>query len=247
MNAMIDSPSLDDQIKRAQVAKTEAETEKLRKEAAAVQVERPQWSEYVKLIGAVILGIGGGVAAYTQYEMGELRAKVAKDDLARSQAAAKIAIAERTAAEAATAAAVVKRDVAMRELKEATVAVAELKASLTQSDTELKAAKPAAAKERLAFIQFRGDLKRELINELRTALKSKAFNAPGSERVNGDYQNLVKYFRPNESADAETLSSAVQAFFEAKGCPIKMRVVAATATSSQNPPLEIWLSHTCAT
>jgi hypothetical protein len=246
MNDMVQGLSLDDRIKLAQVAKTEAETAKLLKEAGAVQVERPQWSEVIKLLGAVVLGIGGSVAAYTQYEMGELRAKVARDDLVRSQVAAKDAIDQKTRAEAEAAAAVAKRDVAQRELKEAMTAVAELKSSLTQSDTDLKAAKPAAAKDRLAFIQFRGDLKRELINELRGALKGKSFNAPGAERVGGDYQNLVKYFKPGDSADAEALSQAVEAFFAAKGCPLKMRVVPATGAASQSPPLEVWLSHKCA-
>lgn len=222
--------SLDDQIKLAQIAKTEAETEKLKKEAFAVRVEETKWLEGIKLIGGILLGIGGGVAAYTQYEMGELRAKVAKDDLGRFEAAA--------------VAAVTKRDAAIRELNEAKAAVGELKTSLSQSESELKVAKPAAVRDHLTYIQFKGSIKRELINELQTALKSKGFNAPGSERVAGDYTNQIKYFRTEDKAAAETLSATVQAFFVANQCPVTLPVVQVT-TGKTNSPLEVWLSHSC--
>lgn len=138
-----------------------------------------------------------------------------------------------------------KRDAAIREQRDAEAAVAELKVTLTQTDNALKTAKPSANKGRLTFIQFRGDLTRELINELRVNLAGKAFNAPGSERVNGEYQNLVKYFKPTESGDAEELAKAVEGFFESKGCPVKLRVVPATNTANLTPPLEVWLAHKC--
>jgi hypothetical protein len=108
----------------------------------------------------------------------------------------------------------------------------------------LRNAKPTEARTRLAYIHFRGDISRDLINELRTALSGK-FNAPGAERVAGEYQNLVKYFNSAEDKDARELASAVEMFFSTKGCPLKMRVVPATSAKIQNPPLEVWLSHSC--
>jgi len=236
----MDTQTLDDRLKQAQIDKTSAETRKLEKEADAVdlQVRSDFWSEAIKILGGVVLGIGGVVVGYTQYEVGELKAKVAKEDLARAQTA----VAE---AESAASAAFAKRDIAVREQKDAEIATAEFKSSLTATNSALKAAKPAEVKARLTYIQFRGDLSRDLINELRVSLAGKAFNAPGSERVAGDYQNLVKYFNGTESGDGEQLAAAVEAFFSAKGCPLKMRVVPAVSTTIKNPPLEVWLSHKC--
>jgi hypothetical protein len=232
--------SLDDQLKKAQIEKTAAEAAKLSREAESLK--NPGWghfwSETVKILGGVILGIGGVVVAYTQYEVGELKAKAAKDELAR-------AVGARSDAEAATRAAEARRDAAIREQKDAEAAVAELKKSLAQTSSALTAAAPGQVKSRLAYIQFRGEMSREVINELRAALSKKLFNAPGAERVAGEYQNLVKYFRPGENADADELSAAVEAFFAARGCPVKMRVVPATTSTVQSPPLEVWLAHKC--
>jgi len=240
---------LDDQLKKAQIDKTLAEAKKLEQEAQTVsrQASSNFWSEAIKVLGGVLLGVGGVVAAYTQYEVGELKAKNAKDDLERSVAAKADAEKARHAAESAASEAFAKRDQAVKEQHEAEQAVAELKASLAQTNSDLKAAKPSGTTGRLAYIQFRGDLTRDVINQLREALKAKAFNAPGAERVAGDYQNLVKYFRSDESADAEALAAAVESFFAAKGCPLKtkMRVVPASGAKLPDPPLEVWLMHEC--
>jgi hypothetical protein len=240
-------PGLDDQLKQAQIAKTNAETRKLEKEADAVVANGRSefWSEAIKILGGVVLGIGGVTVAYTQYEVGELKAKIAKDDLSRAQAATALAEKAKAAADIAVTSALAKRDAAIREQREAEAAVAELKATLTQTNNALKTAKPSDNKGRLAFIQFRGDLTRDLINELRVNLAHKAFNAPGAERVSGEYQNLVKYFKPTESGDAQELANAVESFFASKGCPLKMRVVPATNATAVSPPLEVWLALKC--
>lgn len=54
-------PSLDDQLKLATIAKTHAETAKLEKEADAVKANARSefWSEAIKILGGVVLGIGG--------------------------------------------------------------------------------------------------------------------------------------------------------------------------------------------
>lgn len=239
--------SLDDQLKQAEIAKTNAETRKLEREADAVttNVRSEFWSEAIKILGGVVLGIGGVVVGVTQHELGELKAKVAREDLSRTQVAMAQAEKAKAAAEMAASAAMAKREIAIREQREAEAAVAELKTSLAQTNNALNAAQPGEKRGRLTFIQFRGELKRELINELRISLSSKAFNAPGAERVSGEYQNLVKYFRPTESGDAEELANAVESFFASKGCPVKMRVVPASSPSAVNPPLEVWLALKC--
>src|SRR4051794_28066517 len=81
--------SLDDQLKHAQVEKTLAEAAKLKNEgdAATRQVRSAFWSESLKIFAGVILGIGGTVAAFTQFEVAELKAKVANQDLTQAQKA----------------------------------------------------------------------------------------------------------------------------------------------------------------
>lgn len=239
--------TLDDQLKLAQVDKTRAEAKKLTREADSLKnlAWSNFWSEAIKVLGGVVLGIGGVVVAYTQYEVSELKAKAAEEDLSRAQSAKSEAEKAVAAAALATSAALMKRDAAVKEQKDAEAAVAELKATLAQTTSALKIAKPTDVKTRLTYIQYKGELDRNLINELRVALSSKAFNAPGAERVAGDYRNMIKYFNQIENKDAEELAAAVEVFFAAKGCHLKMRVIPATTTASQNPPLEIWLAHQC--
>lgn len=106
---------LDEKLKQAQIDKTLAEAEKLKREAAAAdrQFREAKWTEPLKLFGAVILGVGGVVAAITQYEVAELKAKAAQHDLtlaekARGDAdtATKVAIDRQRTAEVQTAQAV---------------------------------------------------------------------------------------------------------------------------------------------
>src|ERR1700712_4946500 len=103
--------SLDDRLKRAQVERTLAEIGKLRRETDAVELQMEktraearktlseaaavdrnirgaEWTEPLKLLAAVILGIGGAVAAFTQYEVAELRAKQANGETMKAEAAA---------------------------------------------------------------------------------------------------------------------------------------------------------------
>jgi LAS superfamily LD-carboxypeptidase LdcB len=102
--------SLDDKLKQASLDKAVAEVDKLRREAAAVdrQAEKTQAEtdklrceasvidrqaksarliEPLKLFGAAVLGIGGVVAAVTQYEVAELRAKDAQLEKSRAEKA----------------------------------------------------------------------------------------------------------------------------------------------------------------
>ena len=192
-----------------------------------------------------MLGIGGVIVAYTQYEISELKAMHAKEELSKLQSSVTDAKKLQTDAEAATSAAVVRRDLAIREQKEAEVAVAELKTTLTLTNNELTRAKPNEIRPRLTYVHFRGDLTRDLINDLRQTLSSKEFNAPGAERVAGEYLNSVRYFKSTEKKDAEILADAVESFFASRQFPLRVPIVLSSSETRQNPPLEVWLSHKC--
>ena len=99
--------------------------------------------------------------------------------------------------------------------------------------------------DRLVYIQFRGSLSRELINELRAALKQSGFNNPGAERLAGEYRNLVKYFSDADASSAENLKREIEQFFAKKGCPLNIEVVPVKSKTEPPPPLEIWLYHSC--
>lgn len=240
-------PSLDDRFKQAQIDKTYSEIKKIEKEAEAIrtQYKNDFWSEFIKILGGIVLGVGGVVVAVTQYEVGELKAKIAKEELTKAEGARVEAEMIKTAAEADASAALMKRDVALREQKEAEAAAAELKAMLTLTDSALRSARPNETKSRLAYIQFKGELNRSLINELREDLAKKSFNAPGAERVSGEDQNIVKYFNSGDQEDANKLAETVETFFKSKGCPVKLRVTPSSSANVKNPPLEVWLAHRC--
>jgi hypothetical protein len=107
----VDEISLEDRLKLAQIEKTRAESAKIERETQAVgnQVRTGLWSEIVKVLAGVVLGIGGVMVAFTQYEVGELKARIAKDELSRAQAAKEDAEKATAAAQRASDAAVAKR------------------------------------------------------------------------------------------------------------------------------------------
>ncbi|BDC46014.1 hypothetical protein [Paraburkholderia terrae] len=239
--------SLDDLLKLANIEKTKVESEKLRLELeSAPQKERKAyWTDIAKIVGGVILGAGGLMAAVTQYEVGEMRAKTAKNDLDK-------AVSERAAADAAASAA--KRDLA-DALEKKRIVLEEhaslekqnalLRQNLAKTDHALLNAQPQIVRPRLTYIQFQGSLKREFIDALREYLKTEYFNAPAAERVGGPWTTRVKYFTANDQAIAEKLAKSVEGFLADQGCPRQIPVTLDKAPAGETPPLEVWLAGSC--
>ena len=231
---------------RAETAKLGAERNKLEEEAKVLPhvATGSYWSEAVKILGAIVLGIGGFVTAAGSYFVARNQVELA--ELKSSYATEKAKVAESTAstASAAAAAAVKLKDEAKKEEAEAVKNTAELRKSLAEVTAVVQAAKPELLKRRLVYIQFQGSLSRSLVDDLRKSLESQSFSAPGAERLSGEYQNLVKFFRVEDESAAALLLKSTQDFFASKGCPIQLRTVQAKAVAS-TPPLELWLSHSC--
>lgn len=248
-----DVPTAGSDLEVAQLEKTRAEADKLKaertkieQEAAAIQAQSRGafWSEALKITGAVVIGIGGFVTALggimtarTQFELAELKANIASEKLKAAESAA-------SAASRAASDALELRGKALAERDDAAKAAQELRTNLAVLTTKAQEARPDLVKSRLVYIQFRGSLTRALIDELRRALQPHNFNAPGAERLGGDYEAQVKYFRPEDRSDAERLLKLTGDFFADKGCPIHLRLNEAKATAS-SPPLELWLPHSC--
>ena len=231
---------------RAETAKLNAEKKKLEEEALVVPrvATGSYWSEVVKIVGAVVLGIGGFVTAIGSFFVARNQVEVAELKSTYAIEKAKSAESAASAASAAAVAAVKIRDQARKEEAEAAKNAEELRKSLAELTARIQASRPELLKRRLVYIQFQGTLSRSIINDLRKSLEATGFSAPGAERIGSDYQSLIKFFRPEDDQAAAALLKSTQEFFASNGCPIQMRVVQAKAAVA-SPPLELWLAHSC--
>jgi hypothetical protein len=110
---------------------------------------------------------------------------------------------------------------------------------------EVKAA--AAVFSNLLYIQFQGEITRELINELRQLHQNDGLAAPAAERLGGDYRSAVRYFHEDDRAKAAAVAERSTRFFQEKNCPLAIGVEPVTSLRSRVPlgQLELWISHSC--
>src|SRR2546426_4468698 len=69
----------------------------------------------------------------------------------------------------------------------------------------------------LVYVEFEGDIKRDLIQDLRATLNNQGFPAPEAKRIQGDYYSEVRYFNPEDKRLAEDVARMAKKFFESKG------------------------------
>jgi len=110
---------------------------------------------------------------------------------------------------------------------------------------EAKAA--AAVFSNLLYIQFQGQITRELINELRRVHQEEGLAAPAAERRAGEYGSAVRYFHDDDRAKAEAVAARSTRFFQEKNCPLVIGVESVTSLRSKVPAgqLELWINHSC--
>lgn len=195
-------------------------------------------------VGAIVLGIGGFITAIGSYYVAKNQVELAELKSAQAVEKTKTAESATSAALAAEVNAIKRRDDARKEEAAALKNAEELRKVLAEQTTQVQAAKPELLKKRLVYVQFQGSLNRSLVNELRTSIEARGYSAPGAERREGDYRNLVKFFRTGDEAAAAALVKLTEQFFESKNCPIQLSSVQATAASA-TPPLELWIAHSC--
>ncbi|WP_408952875.1 hypothetical protein [Lysobacter sp. Hz 25] len=237
--------SLDDQLKLAQIRKVRVETKKMACDIANAprQLRIGIASEWLKIIAGIVVGVIGSVAVYSEFRAGKLVVENIKREAREAEA-----LRDRANAEAGSARK--ERDQAFRDrdraIKEGATVSKELKQKLTYTTAELGKVAPQLVQSRLTYIQFRGALPRDLINDLRANLGKDHFDAPGAERVAKDYSSHIKYFSPSDQPDAERLKQSVVAFFNAKGCPLlKLPTILPKDAPDKPLPLEVWISHSC--
>jgi hypothetical protein len=137
--------------------------------------------------------------------------------------------------------------------------LAEANDALAQAQNALQSAKPSVTGEALAkvdaaakpvtYVQFAGNLSRELIDAYRAALSHAGFNPPRAERINRGQSNEVRYFSgtPQEAARAAAVARATKDFFDAKGCPLSPPIAPrfVQLPDARQSPLEVWLIGSC--
>lgn len=105
----------------------------------------------------------------------------------------------------------------------------------------------SAAFPKIVYLQFRGDLKRTLVEEFRKSLNDQGLPSPGVERVAGSYASNVRFFNDEDREQANVLATKAKQFFESKGCPIEFQLtdLSNSRFKTQKGHFEIWISATC--
>ena len=96
------------------------------------------------------------------------------------------------------------------------------------------------------YVQFRGELPRDTVNDLRTKLAELGFRSPGAERVAGTYTSEVRYFGAAHERRANDVAAAVTAFIADRGCPLPQPLRAKLVRMrAPEGSVEVWISHKC--
>lgn len=235
--------SLDDQIKRVQLEKLQAELRNLK-----------GWN--YELTGKVVISVLAVLLAVWSVYIGVPKAQY--DALkANQEVASNLTRLNELKAET---------ERQSRELSERNDALelrrrqlAEANDALAQTQNALQAVKPSVTGEALAkfdaaskpvvYVQFAGELSRELIDAYRGVLRSAGFNPPRAERINRGQTNEVRYFSntPQEAARAAAIAQATKEFFASKGCPLSPPIIPrfVELPEGRQSPQEVWLIGSC--
>lgn len=228
---------------QVEIDKIEAEKDKVMQETLNLKKTATfsLISNFVSVIGGVIIGSVGILAVITGAE----RAIVQKDKAEMDKAK----IIEETKKEKDK---IIKDAQKEKEriIKEGKDEVEEYKKSYSKyREKTLNATSLADLKTKgLVFIQFRGSVQRSVMNELAQMYKQNGFQAPGVERLAGNYQTKVRYFNQEDSTLANQVAEIAKNFFIQKQCPIQQEIkVEKFSKNGKDVPkgqLELWVSLT---
>lgn len=250
----IDAKLAEKNFLHAEIAKSDAEKKLLDLNYTIKSENRNKkdWTEIVKVLGAIVIGLGGLIAAYHQHELAEakvllaeMKAKEAESVLIETNRAIDQADRELKDLTESKNKALEEKSKAESEAREARNALEEYKLELSKLDAEVRSQDPATNRDNLVYIQFRGDITRGRINDLRETINTKGFNSPGAERIDGEYSNIVKFFSDSDSSAAKKLAEVTEKYFIDAECPLSIRLVPVDPGDKEATPIEMWLSHAC--
>lgn len=110
----------------------------------------------------------------------------------------------------------------------------------------------ALGKDRVVYVQFQGAATRSQVNAYRAELKKlwpgggSETNVPAAERIAGRYANVVKYFRPEDQADAQLVADRTTAYFVSNGeCWLSGPAIAQLHKARNARQIEVWVAPLC--
>ena len=108
-------------------------------------------------------------------------------------------------------------------------------------------ARDSATTARVVYIQFRGTISRDLVNELRARINGAGYNAPGVERIDRSFATAVKYFHPEDEALAAEIARQTREFFAGRRCPLSISPKDASGSGLRAPvgQVEVWIDLNC--
>jgi hypothetical protein len=97
----------------------------------------------------------------------------------------------------------------------------------------------------IVFIQFQGDIQRSVIKRLQDELNATGYNAPGVDRVEGDYSNEIRYFHKEDAAFAIKVCEITQQFLMKTGKDSQLNCRDLSVKKFQAPKgqVEVWLRY----
>lgn len=157
------------------------------------------------------------------------------------------ATARQLAEAAAQLAAILKQQQEVLKEVDTSALPAAVQAKISTVATELgAAARAAAVRSRLVYLQFKGEIERQTMRDLQSQLESAGYLVPGIERVAGSYNSSVRYFRPEDGDVANDIATQVSDFLRANCAagqePVQPVLIPGRADVQQ---IEVWVSGTC--
>ena len=226
-------PSIDEQIKREQLAKLRAEVRAL-----------TGWS--FDTLAKLLIGVLAIAAAAWAFYIGLPKAQI---DLYRAmdEVASQKRQIEANNANLKTQAV---------QIKEQEDQIASRNDLLQRTQAALSSATPASGFPSAVspearpnvFVQFAGDLTREQVNKLREELNRAGFNAPEAERIDRGQKNEVRFFSDSaeEKNRAARITEITRKFFEQQQCPLPaLETRFVRLPDNKQSPLEVWVLHSC--
>lgn len=112
-----------------------------------------------------------------------------------------------------------------------------------QNEVSPQAQLIARALPNIIYIQFNDEGHRPLAKELQGELKGKGLNAPGVEKVDGNYGNSIRYFHDEDQRLALQVKDSVETFFKKKSDQKNFQLQDLSQRfKTQKGQIEIWMN-----
>ncbi|TRU52492.1 MAG: hypothetical protein EWV91_03515 [Microcystis aeruginosa Ma_QC_Ca_00000000_S207] len=251
------SDNLKERKLQAEIEKINAEKNKILQEAENLK-KTTIWSlraNFVSIIGGVFIGGLGILALITGSQQMALQEKLVdskkQEVLDKEQEVLDLEkiIQQKSQEIQQKSQAITKQQKNIDEKKKAYDDLQKSYAELVKTKNELAKAlnRPKLETQGIVYIQFQGSLERNSMKQLAKLYQQKGFQAPGVERIAGNYRNEVRYFNPSDAELASQVATIAQNFFAQKSCPIE-NIKLQQLTNNNNVPkgqIELWIHHSC--